>query len=399
MERLDPTMYGAVVLHLCSAIKTVQLHGPVNQATRMAVDRLLAALGSVWRDHSGEVTVLVVDDFVMVNDIRLQPRIVGAPQVGMMRSFFAERGLGGISFAPPLHAAPLSVFIDVMAAAPSALDPTERLRTLNGLHLQGVQAIEPKTLAERSDQTVEVSTMSYALQTYARAVIGMKEVIGRIRAGADPLGGRIQMVRVVQDLIDIACERLDLLLHILEQRTNSANRLDQPYAPVHAANTCLTAIAIGRVMGLDRVSLLDLGTAALFADIGFAVLPEELTERAGLLSPSQYQALRTSMTRAAQTMIGRGAIDDAALRRVIVAYEHHAPNLDPGTERRSDRHPYSRIVAVADAFDALVSGRPWRAARSPVAALAELVEDEARFDPAVVRALASLRQASGSVEG
>mgnify|MGYP001205430821 CR=1 FL=1 len=120
----------------------------------------------------------------------------------------------------------------------------------------------------------------------------------------------------------------------------------------------------------------------LLADVGFALLPEALTERPSVLSPQEYAELRVFMMRAVQSLIGRGRLSDAMMRRVIVAYEHHEP--------QRDAHLYSRIVAVADAFDALVSGRPWRAPNEPTVALAMLRQDRQRFDPLVVETLWSL---------
>lgn len=382
--RLDPRPYARTVLQLLSAIRTAQLHGPGNHATTTAIQRLVEVANALIDSSGGVVRIQLVDDILLVNAIRFQPRTISHQHFDTLKGFLHERGIGGVAFLRPLTEAEVREWL-VVASRPvrDERDAAELRAALQRLVDLGIEVLEIQTLAGVDDfASVNVSTMSYALQTYARAVIGFRELVSALRAGRDPFSGRIHVVRVVQDLVDIAGERIDLLLKILELRRVNGALLKDSYSEVHAANTCLASILIGRLLGLDRVALLDLGTSALLADVGFALLPEALTERQSVLSPQEYAELRVFMMRAVQSLIGRGRLSDAMMRRVIVAYEHHEP--------QRDAHLYSRIVAVADAFDALVSGRPWRAPNEPTVALAMLRQDRQRFDPLVVETLWSL---------
>jgi HD-GYP domain-containing protein (c-di-GMP phosphodiesterase class II) len=78
----------------------------------------------------------------------------------------------------------------------------------------------------------------------------------------------------------------------------------------------------------------------------------------------------------------------------MVALQHHE-RLDgsgyPGRLTAADLHPYSRIVAVADTFDAMTSDRVYRRGSPPRRALLEIYRDRARrLDPEAIDALIKL---------
>jgi hypothetical protein len=92
-----------------------------------------------------------------------------------------------------------------------------------------------------------------------------------------------------------------------------------------------------------------------------------------------------------QYQISDKALTKLTLRRLTVAYEHHLPFLDPQSGRTGGTHLFSRIVAVADAFDALTTQRTWREGYTADEALKVLLgEAGTRFDPLVVRTLVNV---------
>jgi HD-GYP domain-containing protein (c-di-GMP phosphodiesterase class II) len=121
------------------------------------------------------------------------------------------------------------------------------------------------------------------------------------------------------------------------------------------------------------------------------LLPPELVDRPAKISDAERNELVGAMVRTIRALIGAGRITDSVVRRVLVAYEHHHPYLDPATQEPARLHVFSRIVAVADAYDALTTHRPWRAGFSPDEALRMLSKEAGtRFDPMIVRVLVNV---------
>ena len=261
-------------------------------------------------------------------------------------------------------------------------------QSLMELHELAVELIDPQQFtelqAEEEQRELRIDKKTFALQTYAKSIIATREFVGALKDGREPSSGLLPITRIVQDLVDIATERVNFLLKMCAIKTADE------YAYNHAANTCVLSIVLGKALKVDRLALVDLGTSALFADIGFALLPKELTEREGELTDEERVEVKDAMVRQIRSIMGSGEINNSIIRRVIVAYEHHLPFVDAEGQRKQT-HAFSRIVSVADAFDALTTRRSWREGYTPDEALRILLQESGtRFDPMVVKVLVNL---------
>ena len=391
-----------VVRQLQVALRTVRIHDAGNAAAAAALQRLADAINALWSTFGGPVQLQFVEDIVFINDVRLRMGAVLADQVEALRGELESRGLGGLGFVRPVDSAALRSFLVPLSAAVDDEDDVGALQhQLRSLGDIGITLLEPRRLLDNEEyQAIRIDRLSFALQAYGRAIVAFSEVVRALERGADPLSGRVHIPRVVQDLIDIAVDRVNFLLRIpATERANAAQlqQIGADYHSRHGANTCVYSIMIGKVIGLDRIGLLDLGMGALLADIGFALLPDEWTQRADELSETERIQLRMAMLTASQRLIGHGRATDSMIRRIIVANEHHYPYLDTMTGRPAGLHLYSRIVAVADAFDALTTHRSWRPALTSDQALSVLnTETGTRYDPRVVAVLTELLRTHGA---
>jgi HD-GYP domain-containing protein (c-di-GMP phosphodiesterase class II) len=123
--------------------------------------------------------------------------------------------------------------------------------------------------------------------------------------------------------------------------------------------------------------------AARVHDVGKIIVSPEILEKPGRLAPSEYAEIQRHAIFGARLV---SSLEDPLLTSIV---RHHHERLDgsgyPDGLRGIEIPLGSRIVAVADTFDALTSMRPYREAFSPSAAIA-LLEDEAgcTLDPEVV---------------
>ena len=155
----------------------------------------------------------------------------------------------------------------------------------------------------------------------------------------------------------------------------------------HSVNVCILSLMIGSRLDLDRPLLTVLGVAALLHDIGKSRVPQDLLAKPAKLTPEEEEVVRR------HTIYGAHALRDFPdlLRlAMVVAFEHHA-NYDlsgyPQITLKKAPHVLSRIVQVADVFDAATSSR--RGYRRPkrAAEVLRIILTEAGtfFDPVVAR--------------
>ena len=170
----------------------------------------------------------------------------------------------------------------------------------------------------------------------------------------------------------------------------SALRSHDPYTYRHSLRTVRLSVLLGRACGVNthaRLRVLSLG--ALAHDLGKIFIPGGVLHKEGSLTAEEWAAVRQHPLDGARLLAGVAACE-AVCR---VAAEHHERWDGRGYPAglRGDRIDFNaRVVAVADAFDAMTSVRPYRPAAGYAEAAAELERCAGtQFDPEVVRAFLS----------
>ncbi|MDQ7848672.1 MAG: HD-GYP domain-containing protein [Armatimonadota bacterium] len=160
-----------------------------------------------------------------------------------------------------------------------------------------------------------------------------------------------------------------------------------PYTKGHSQKVARIATQIGEAMGLPPEALRVLYQAGLLHDVGKIGIPDAILSKPGRLSPEEYRLVRTHPF-LSEDIVGR----ITSLRPTLGAIRWHHERLDGSgypEGLRGERIPLeARILAVADVYDAMTSGRSYREAWSEAAVLAYLRQEAGRlFDPRCVAAL------------
>ncbi|MFQ5822647.1 MAG: HD domain-containing phosphohydrolase [bacterium] len=191
----------------------------------------------------------------------------------------------------------------------------------------------------------------------------------------------------------IALKNSDLVLELeiffLETMKSLAKTLDErdPYTHGHSKRVAQVAVAIGKVMGLSENKLEELALAGNLHDIGKIGIPDSIIFKAGSLTPKEYEIIKTHAEKGFNILkhIKRlSSISEAV-------YSHHEWHNGQGYPRglKNDEIPLAgAIIAVADAFDTIVTDRHYRKKRCYIEAL-QILEERAgkQFNPTVVQAL------------
>ncbi len=160
-----------------------------------------------------------------------------------------------------------------------------------------------------------------------------------------------------------------------------------PYTSGHSDRVAFFADLIAEEMGLDAAERRRLRRAALLHDIGKLGVSNEILDKPGRLDEAEMALMRHHAVHS-ETILSRiGAFRDLAR----IGGAHHERLDGKGYPRGLTGDGISRetrIVSVADVFDALTADRPYRAAMPVSKAMGIIVADAGTaFDPACVDAL------------
>ncbi|MFH1811956.1 MAG: HD domain-containing phosphohydrolase [Pseudomonadota bacterium] len=380
-----------LVSQLFMVLRTVRIHDKQNKSVLVATEHLKDTLNTVL-GVLGVVKLEFVEDQVYLSDQRIRIEDSSVDSVREMAKEFDERGLGGFTFTRPVNSQSLTellvAFTETGREGENAANALrDRLTDLRDL---AVELLGRRAFVDHSDAQIElkikIDPRLSALQSYAKASIGVKRFVDDIVVENAQARGSMQLklVRVVQDLVDMAFERVNLLLKLVAIK----DATDYQYN--HAVNVCVLAISLGHALGMERSDLVDLGMAAIMSDLGFALTKPELLDKAGALDDRELSELQGHVLQAVRVLLGKGTLSKSAMRRLVVAFQHHIHfDLQGGYPKLPVKRPlhlFSRIVAICDVYDALTTNRPWREAYSPDEALKILNEGAgSKFDPVLVR--------------
>ena len=165
------------------------------------------------------------------------------------------------------------------------------------------------------------------------------------------------------------------------------------YTQNHSYRVSIFATRIAAEMGFGEERIEDVRAAALLHDIGKLDISRELLYKAARLTEEEYNEMRQHVSR------GIGFLEPVggSLRRVLpIILFHHEHYDGTGYEEKvgEDIPLEARILAVADAYDAIVSDRPYRKGSAPFEAK-DIIEKRSGvdFDPQVIKAfLAAFRK-------
>jgi diguanylate cyclase (GGDEF)-like protein len=173
----------------------------------------------------------------------------------------------------------------------------------------------------------------------------------------------------------------DVLLAALAERDDGLGE--------HLTGVATAAKRVGMRLGVARRDLQDLVYAAELHDVGKVAIPDSILSKPGPLDAGEWDFMRR------HTVIGERILAAAPSMKAVAS-------IVRATHERCDGGGYpdgvsreaipmaARIIAVCDAYDAMVAARPYRPAISHVPALAELRRCAGpQFDPRVVEAFAA----------
>jgi putative nucleotidyltransferase with HDIG domain len=144
----------------------------------------------------------------------------------------------------------------------------------------------------------------------------------------------------------------------------------------HTRRVAALAVEIGEQLGLSPTRLRSLAIGGLLHDIGKLSVPASILQKPGPLDDDEYAAIKVHPERGRELLSELGGFDESVKRLVLDHHERLDGTGYPRGIRGSDLDLPTRILAVCDVYDALVSTRVYRPAWTRDQAL-ELLRSEA----------------------
>ncbi|MFN8178963.1 MAG: HD domain-containing protein [bacterium] len=320
---------------------------------RAAESDLLTALTRA-HELGGPLAVAVVDERLLHgNDALPSASSSGRPIHKALRNSYVDR----VTFEPGVSVEELSTFLDAMvssARGQGVLGETAHVR-LEFI----VKAEEREGLLEKSSLLV-------------------KEIHTALAQGG-PID-YAHLAEVVGGLLAIVSSDPHTILPLARIKEHDE------YTFVHTVNVSILSAATAHYLGCARGVVHDVLVAGILHDVGKQHIPREILHKPGRLTQEEAEIVRRHPEDGARTLMSLPGIPDMA---VVVAYEHHQRADGAGYPHRAagwEPHLASRIVQVADVFDALRTHRPYQAAMSVRKILDVFRQEEKSFtDPELAR--------------
>ena len=337
MTEADPT--GALIRALTAARQAATLY-PLGHPERRTHGTGIADIARRLAAESDDAHVVV---FVDRGSFYLGTTLLPRESLGLGRfaADLEQLGIESMLFGPQVAADDVDMLVEILAGqAP--------LRTELG-------AIRLNAVRPRRDD----------LQPWQRRLADLRRSYA---AGIGTLRSTAQQVAAGQPLdLDSATSVVDQLYDEVELEPGyslllTAVKSYDEYTYFHMVNVCMLSVALGQAIGLRRDQVMVLGLGGLLHDIGKVYLPPDVLNGTGRLDEEQWRLVQRHPVDGAGMLLatGPGLYHPAA----SVLLEHHAAYDRSGYPPLHDHGPSvpSRLVAVADCFDAVTSKRSYREA-------------------------------------
>lgn len=171
--------------------------------------------------------------------------------------------------------------------------------------------------------------------------------------------------------------------------------LHDPYVLGHSSQVTYYAVLVATRLGLPAEQVERIRKASLLHDIGKLGIPDAILRKPAKLTAEEYQVIKSHPILGAEILTA-----SRALEGLMSIVRHHHERFDgsgyPDCLAGSEIPLEARIVALADAVEAMASDRPYRRALDEAAIRSELCENSGtQFDPEIVQIFLNILDEQG----
>jgi HD-GYP domain-containing protein (c-di-GMP phosphodiesterase class II) len=189
----------------------------------------------------------------------------------------------------------------------------------------------------------------------------------------------------IQQFVSLMDQEPEAISHLIGLSTHDF------YTYNHSLDVSIYSLGLGKAAGLDVEALNDLGQGALFHDIGKRHVSTDIICKKGPLNEIEWAQMRLHPAYGLKILNEYDSISEGMKAACFEHHEHFLGNGYPQGIAGEEIHPFGRIVAIADCYDAMTTQRSYNKPMRPTQALA-IMQDKIsdKFDPDLLKTLQSI---------
>lgn len=220
-----------------------------------------------------------------------------------------------------------------------------------------------------ADETIPIANRTAVMSEVIRDVLNEEFRVGdtdRVVAASQRLG---------QFTCDLIGDQNIVALQL-------CNVLHHDYATfTHSTNVSLYAVLLARELGYSEKDLKEIAVGGLLHDLGKLKIDDRILTKPGKLDDFEFREIKKHPVTGFVELVDR---DDLSFGQLMMTYQHHERINGSGYPVGcigDEIHPWARLCAIVDVYEALTSNRPYRNPMTPKTALAILEKgDGVEFD-------------------
>ncbi len=364
MEKSESVQGKDIINQLAVVLRTGHFHTPDNVAVLSAIKRFLELINPVIL-QDGMLRIDLIGEFFYINENRVRYPLEFLLNFDYLIREFKRRELGSLTFVSQVRQEDMREFLRIFINAAFSTTPFEAMEAA----LEEIDSIRVERLKHIKEER-DVDKRRLVKKTYFNAVSFTRGIMQKLRAGEKVSIKKAK--RVIESMVDTLLSEESLLIGM------TAIKDYDEYTYHHSVNVSILSIAIGQKIGLHRRALTELGLVALFHDLGKMEIPVEVLNKPTAFTEDEWKLIRRHPYWGARAILKLKGLDKTSILSAIVAFEHHV-HYDytgyPKVRRPLPLDFYSKIVAIADQYDAMTSSRVYsRVPLPPDRALSVMME-------------------------
>jgi HD-GYP domain-containing protein (c-di-GMP phosphodiesterase class II) len=364
---------------LSAVMKNTTLYPEEHPSLRSSAEKLLGTIGALL-DGRKEVAFYLVG-----GELFFETHSVPVDQgLTLLMEQFISLEVSGIIFKPGLTEKELIKFAVLMGKEPAFFGSQGGITEV--IEKEGIAHIELHRVmvVDKDTSGALKEGKKQAAKIFMEAVETVKEMVQTVH-----LDKAINMKKInttVQTMVDDILNNRDALMGL------TSIKMYDEYTFAHSINTAILAISLGSFLSFGKSQIAALGVASLLHDIGKVNVPHEIINKPDKLTDAEWEIIKRHPIEGALILSDTPGITKLAM---VAAFEHHQHGDVrgyPWIDDRLQQHPFSHIVSLADAYEALTAARVYYKVQvSPEQAIRIMIKKRGTaFDATLVKAFVNM---------
>ena len=359
MDTLDKQNALRMITLFSGAVKGMAFYPASHPAIRQPLMELYKMLATAFT-QTPQVSWGLVDAIMFFDDhLFVSPSAAIADLTNRM----TEKNIGRISILSGISFDELQNFIKLFSTKGIDFDSLSKQIQEQGITF--IQLIhEGEEHYDEQDEDIEIEPEGDHIGTYNKALTAIRTICRDIERGRIPNSAPV--IRIVDRMVNITMQEPWTLLGLTMIKDYDN------YTFNHCVNVGVLAMALGASLGLDAMTVKELGIAGQLHDIGKTMISKDILNKPGKLSSTEFDEMKRHSELGSKIIREMEGLDPHISQIVL---GHHLHFNRSGYPQWASKLPFNQlidIIAIADTYDAITTLRVYQHPINPRLALNEM---------------------------